>query len=56
MRENPRLFMNVRGHEVPAQKAGAARVVTDFELYVVVEKIGRAGELVERQDELATEL
>lgn len=41
-------FLNAPGHHVAAQ--GWARVVEHHEGYVVVEKIGRAGELAEELD------
>jgi hypothetical protein len=42
-------FMNVPGHQVAAQGWGV--VVAENDRFVVVEKIGRAGEVVERLDE-----
>jgi hypothetical protein len=41
-------FLNVRGHVAAAQ--GHARVVEDRERYTVVEKVGRAGEIVRELD------
>jgi hypothetical protein len=43
VRSNPRWFVNAVGHQVAAQ--GWARVVEEKPGYVVVEKIGRAGEI-----------
>ena len=48
MRSNPRWFINARGHDVNAQ--GWAHVIEESERFVVVEKIGRAGEIVEELD------
>jgi len=48
IRSDPRLFLNVPGHQAAAQ--GWARVVETHDGYVVVEKIGPAGELSERLD------
>ena len=46
VRSNPRRFINVPGHQVAAQ--GAATVVEDHEEYVVVEKVGHAGDVAEQ--------
>jgi hypothetical protein len=46
IRSNPRWFMNVPGHEVAAQ--GYAQVVEQYADYFIVEKIGAAGEIVEK--------
>ena len=46
IREDARLFLNVPGHEVAAQ--GWAQVVEQHARYVVVEKIGPAGEVAEQ--------
>ena len=45
VRSNPRWFVNVPGHQVAAH--GAAIVVEHHHDYVVVEKVGHAGEVVE---------
>jgi hypothetical protein len=50
VRSNPRWFLNVPGHQVAAR--GAATVVERHDEYVVVEKVGHAGEVAE---ELADE-
>ena len=49
IRANSRHFLNVPGHEAAAQ--GAAVVVEHREGYVIVEKVGHAGEVVENLDE-----
>jgi hypothetical protein len=49
VRSDSRLFLNVPGHEVTAQ--GWAKVVERHPDYVIVEKIGRAGEIVEMLDD-----
>lgn len=46
IREDARLFLNVPGHEASAQ--GWAQVVESHDSYVVVEKIGPAGEVAEQ--------
>jgi len=46
VRSNPRWFINVPGHQVAAR--GAATVVEDHGDYVVVEKVGHAGEVAEQ--------
>jgi hypothetical protein len=43
VRADPRHFLTVRGHE----DGGWARVVADHERYVVVEKVGEAGDIAE---------
>lgn len=43
VRRDPRTFVNAVGHQVAAQ--GWAKVVSENEGYVVVRKIGRAGEV-----------
>jgi hypothetical protein len=48
IRADARTFLNVPGHEVNAQ--GYARVVQRCDGYVVVEKTGEAGRLVEQLD------
>lgn len=49
VRSDARLFINAPGHEVAAQGWGA--VVERHDGYVVVEKQGRAGEIVEMLDD-----
>jgi hypothetical protein len=46
IRSSPRLFLKVPGHEAAAQ--GWGRVVERHDNYVVVEKIGIAGDVVEQ--------
>lgn len=46
IREDPRLFLNVPGHEASAQ--GWAQVVEKHDRYVVVLKVGPAGEVAEQ--------
>ena len=46
IREGPRLFWNVPGHEASSQ--GWAQVIESHDSYVVVEKIGPAGEVAEQ--------
>ena len=53
IREHPRRFLNVPGHEVSAK--GHATPVADGEGYRVVEKIGLAGEIAEALDERVEE-
>jgi len=48
VRGNSRWFINAPGHHAKGQ--GWARVVAEYELYIVVEKIGEVGEIVERLD------
>jgi hypothetical protein len=45
VRSNPRWFVNVPGHEAAAH--GWAEVVEARDGYVIVENVGRAGELVD---------
>ena len=45
MRSNPRWFVNVPGHQAAA--GGWVDVVASRDGYVIVEMVGRAGELVE---------
>jgi hypothetical protein len=45
IRSNPRWFVNVPGHETAAR--GWVEVVATRDGYVIVEKVGRAGEVVE---------
>jgi hypothetical protein len=49
VRANPRLFLNAPGHDAAAH--GWATVVERHNGYVVTEKLGRAGEIVEMLDE-----
>jgi hypothetical protein len=49
IRADSRHFLNVPGHERAAQ--GAAVVVAERNGYVIVEKIGHAGDVVEALDE-----
>jgi hypothetical protein len=46
IRADPRRFLNVPGHQASAQ--GWGQVVEEHDGYVVVEKIGPAGEVAER--------
>ena len=48
IRVDSRLFLNVPGHQASAQ--GWAQVVEKHDRYVVVEKIGPAGEVAEQLD------
>lgn len=45
LRADPRLFVNVPGHEASAH--GWAEVVARRDEHVIVEKVGRAGEIAE---------
>ena len=47
LRANPRTFLNVPGHD--RADGSAARVVSEHEGYVVVEKVGHAGDVVDRE-------
>ena len=49
IRKDSRRFINVPGHEAAAK--GAAVVVTERDGYVIVEKVGHAGEVAESLDE-----
>lgn len=49
VRANPRHFLNIPGHE--AASKGLAVVVERRDSYSIVEKTGRAGEIVEGLDE-----
>ena len=49
VRSDPRFFLNAPGHHAAAQ--GWAKVVERHADYVVVEKIGRAGQIAEMIDE-----
>lgn len=48
IRSQPTHFLNAPGHQVAAQ--GAGRVVEEREGYVIVEKVGRAAEVVRDLD------
>ena len=48
VRANPRWFINAPGHHLSAN--GWVRIVAEHHRYVVVEKIGEAGEIVEQLD------
>ena len=48
IRSNPAWFMNVPGHEVAAREYGRVRKTNDR--YVIVEKIGTAGEIARELD------
>ena len=52
IRAHSRHFFHVPGHE---DAAGAAQVVARRDGYVIVEKLGRAGEIVEALDERSPE-
>jgi hypothetical protein len=52
IRDEPRWFLNVPGHEQPSRPH--VRVVADCGEYLVVEKVGRAGEIVEQLDTRAS--
>ena len=52
IRAHSRHFLHVPGHE---DAAGAAQVVARRDGYVIVEKLGRAGEIVEALDERSPE-
>lgn len=48
VRQGPTLFINAKGHHVNARSW--ARVVEEFERYVVVEKLGDAAKIVTETD------
>ena len=48
---NPRWFINAPGHHV--NENGWVRVVAEHHRYIVVEKIGEAGEIAEQLDQRA---
>jgi hypothetical protein len=50
VREHPRRFFNAPGHEQTSLDAGAAVVVETLPDYVVLDKIGEAGEIAEELD------
>lgn len=45
VRQDPRLFFNMPGHEAIAVENGAGAVVADRGTYILVEKTGLAGEI-----------
>jgi hypothetical protein len=49
VRQHPRRFFTAPGHQQIAVDAGAAVVTEELSDYVVVEKIGKAGEVAEEQ-------
>jgi hypothetical protein len=49
VRADSRHFLNIPGHQAAA--GGAAEVVAERNGYVIVEKLGRVGEIVEALDE-----
>jgi len=49
IRENPRWFINAPGHHV--NENGSVRIVADHDCFVIVEKIGEAGEVAEQLDQ-----
>jgi hypothetical protein len=49
IRADSRHFLIVPGHQDPAE--GAAEIVAERDGYVIVEKVGRAGDIVEALDE-----
>jgi hypothetical protein len=53
VRGNPRWFINAPGHHVNGQ--GWVRIVAEHDGYVVVEKIGEAGEIAEQLDPRSAE-
>jgi hypothetical protein len=53
VRANPRWFINARGHHVNGQ--GWVKIVAEYDGYVVVEKIGEAGEIAEQLDQRAAD-
>jgi len=48
VRANPRWFINAAAHHV--NEDGSVRIVAEHDRYVIVEKIGEAGEVVEQLD------
>ena len=53
VRADSRNFLNVPGHQAAA--GGAAALVAERNGYVIVEKLGRAGDIVEALDERSPE-
>ena len=51
IRANPRWFINAPGHHVNGNRW--VRVVAEHHRYIVVEKIGEAGQIVEQLDQRA---
>ena len=49
VRSNPRWFVNVAGHDRAA--GSAARVAATYDGWIVAEKVGHAGRVVEELDE-----
>jgi hypothetical protein len=49
IRANPRWFINAPGHHV--NENGSVRIVADHDRFVIVEKIGEAGEVAEQLDQ-----
>ena len=49
IREDPRVFLNVPGHEASAQ--GWAQVIESYDRYVVVVKVGPADEVAEQLED-----
>ena len=49
VRADSRHFLNIPGHQ--AAGGGAAEIVAEQNGYVIIEKLGRAGEIVEALDE-----
>jgi len=53
VRSNPRWFINAPGHHVNGQ--GWVQIVAEHDHYIVVEKIGKAGEIAEQLDPRSAE-
>lgn len=51
VRRNPRLFFTLTGHEAAAVELGAGAVVAEQPGYVLVEKVGLAGEVAEERED-----
>jgi hypothetical protein len=49
VRADSRHFLNITGHQ--AAVGGGAEIVSERNGYVIIEKLGRAGEIVEALDE-----
>jgi len=45
IRQHPRRFFNITGHERPSVKAGAERIITVIQQLTIVEKLGVAGQI-----------
>lgn len=54
LRRNSRRFFGAPGHQVISLDAGAAVLVAEFPDYVVLDKVGRAGEIAEEKDRKET--